>query len=209
MSLTPHCSNVTFSDPFNTEYDFTVSFTYTMNTSGFNPAANYGFSVFFTDGSQTLVNGQGGCGAGLGVASNTTPPVGLFCIVGFDITGEFFKVGGLAAFTDGTATPIPNSVGIRTGTNYKYIDSNDTFLINPYLFGPLGPAATPYAYQTVRVCVRKKFQQIDVYSLANQTYVLLGSYSTDLLSVPATARMGISYSGDTLFEVSNITLNFT
>lgn len=209
MSLNPHCSNISYSEAFNTDYDLTISFTYTMNTSGFDPVANYGFSVFFTDGSQALVNGQGGCGAGLGVASNTTPPDGLFCIVGFDITGEFFKIGGLAAFTDGTVTPIPNSVGIRTGTNYKYIASNDTFPINPYLFGPLGPTPTQYAYQTVRVCVRKKFQQIDVYSLSNQTYILLGSYETGLNSVPSTARAGISYSGDTLFEVGNITLNYS
>jgi hypothetical protein len=209
MPLTQHCSNITYSQSFNTDYDFTVSFTYTMNTGGFNPVANNGFSVFFTDASQTLVNGQGGCGAGLGVASNTTPPNGLFCIVGFDITGNFFRVGGIAAFTNGTAVAIPNSVGVRTGTNYKYIGSNSTFTINPNLFGPLGPAPTPYAYQTVRVCVRKKFQQIDVYSLNNKDYVLLGSFNTGLNSVPANARFGISYSGDTLFEVSNITANFT
>lgn len=213
MALPLYCSNILYNQSIDTRYDFTISFTYTMNTSGFDPSQNYGFSVFFIDGSVSTLQG-GGCGAGLGVVSSTTnistsAVGGIFLTVGFDITGEFNKINGLPIFTTGTAAAVPNSIGLRTTTDFTYITSFDVYNINPYLFGPLGPTQTPEAYQTVRVCARKNFSQIDVYSLNNQTYVKLASFQTNLAVLPSTAKCGIGYSGDTLFEVQNITLNYT
>lgn len=213
MALPLYCSNILYNQSVNTKYDFTISFTYTMNTSGFDPSQNYGFSVFFIDGDVPLLQG-GGCGAGLGAVSSTTNTStsavsGIFLTVGFDITGEFNKLNGLPVFTTGTAVAVPNSIGIRTTTDFTYITSFDIFSINPNLYGPLGPNPTPEAFQTVRVCARKNFSQVDVYSLDNQTYVKLASFQTNLTALPPTAKCGIGYSGDTLFEVQNITLNYT
>jgi hypothetical protein len=89
------------------------------------------------------------------------------------------------------------------------VGSNYVLPINPYLYGPLGPAATPEAFQTVRISVRNNFSRVNVHSLSNQTYVQLASFSTNLSSVPAYAKCGISYSGDTYFRVKNITVNYT
>lgn len=213
MALPLYCSNILYNQPFDTIYDFTVSFTYTMNTSGFNPAQNYGFSVFFIDGGVQSLSG-GGCGVGLGAVSSTTTTStsavsGIFATVGFDITGEFSKINGLPIFTTGTAVAVPNSIGLRITSDFIYVSSFDTYLTNPYLYGPLGPAPTPEAYQTVRVGVRKNFGLIDIFSLNNQTYIKLGTFKTNLSSIPATAKCGIGYSGDTLFEVQNITLNYS
>ena len=63
MSLPIHCSSILYNQAFNPSYDFTVSFTYTMNTSGTNPVNNYGFSVFFIDGLYNAILG-GGCEIG-------------------------------------------------------------------------------------------------------------------------------------------------
>lgn len=208
MPIPVQCSSILYNQGFNTAYDFTVSFTYTMNTSGTNPVNNYGFSVFFIDGLFNIING-GGCEAGLGVASNTSGVQGAFCALGFDIKGEFSKQNSIPFFTTGTATAVPNSIGLRVSSLFTYVSSCDISTANPYLYGPLGPAPTQYAYQTVRVGVRDNFRRIDVHSLNNQTYVKLASFETGLSSVPPIAKMGIGYSGDTLFQVSNITLNYT
>lgn len=213
MALPLYCSNILYSQAIDTRYDFTVSFTYTMNTSGFNPSQNYGFSVFFINGNVPSLIG-GGCGPGLGAVSSTTNTStsavsGIFLTLGFDITGEFSKVNGLPVFLTGTALPEPNSIGLRLTTDFVYITSFNIFSINPYLFGPLGPAPTAEAYQTVRICARKNFNQIDIYSLNNQTYIKLATFQTNISSLPNTAKFGVGYSGDTLFEVQNITLNYT
>lgn len=207
MSLPVHCSNVLYNQGFSTQYDFTASFTYTFNTSGTDPVNNYGFSVFFIDALYNALDG-GGCGGGLGVA-NSSGIVGSFCAIGFDIKGEFSKQNSVPFFTTGTASAVPNSVALRTSTSLTYITSFDVTNINPYLYGPLGPTPTQYAYQTIRIGVRKNFQEIDVWSLNNQTYVKLATFNTYLTSYPLVAKMGIGYSGDTLFQVSNITLNYT
>lgn len=213
MALPLHCSNILFTENFDTRYDFTASFTYTMNTSGTNPVQNSGFSVFFIQGNTATLQG-GGSGAGLGVVSgtdtsSTSAVSGIFLTLGFDITGEFSKIGGLPVFTTGTSIAIPNSLGLRITTDFIYVSSYYINPIAPNLYGPLGPTPTDKAYQTVRIGVRKNFSNIDVYSLNDQTYVKLVSFQTNLSSIPSTAKFGIGYSGDTLFEVQNLTFNFT
>jgi hypothetical protein len=213
MQLPVHSSNILFNLPFESKYDFTVSFTYRMNTNSTSPTANDGFSVFFIDGRVQDLSG-GGEGAGLGLISSTDTTAtsavsGMFLAVGFDITGEFFKSSGVPAFNTGTVTAQPSSVGIRVTSDFAYISSVQTYDKNPYLFGPLGVDPTPYEYQTVRVGVRKNFGSVDVYSLNNETYIKLATFNTQLTTIPPIAKFGISYSGDTLFEVQNITLNYT
>lgn len=209
MSLPVNCSNILINQPFTTLNDFTISFTYTMNTSGTDTITNYGFSVFFIDGSISSLTG-GGTGPGLGVISSAGSAVnGVFATVGFDITGLFSKLLSIPPFTTGNPIQVSNSIGLRIAPNFTYAGSYYVFPLNPNLYGPLGPVPTPYAFQTVRVNVRKNFTEIDVYSLNNETYVKLASFNFNLSALPSTAKVGIGYSGDTLFEVKNITLNYT
>ena len=217
MSLPIHCSSILFNEPFGTVNDFTVSFTYTMDTSGTDPQFNQGFSVFFVDGNVTTLSG-GGAGPGLGVVSTggspgrpqpVSSPQGLFTILGFDIAGNFSHVNSIRPFTTGNAIVVPNSIGLRISPNYSFVGSQYVYPINPYLYGPLGPTQSPEAYQTVRVSVRKNFTEILVHSLDNETYTLLATFNFYISSLPETAKFGISYSGDTLFEVQNITVNST
>jgi len=209
MSLPVNCSNILLNQPFTTANDFTVSFTYTMNTSGTDTTTNYGFSVFFIDGGINSLTG-GGTGPGLGVVSSTGNAVnGVFATIGFDITGLFSKILSIPPFTTGNTNQVTNSIGLRVSPNFTFAGSYYIFPINPYLYGPLGPETTAEAYQTVRVSVRKNFTEIDVYSLANETYVKLATFNLNLSALPSTAKMGIGYSGDTFFEVQNITVNYT
>ena len=211
MSIPIHCSNVLYNDVFNTLYDFTVSFNFTMNTGGYYPVSNNGFSVFFIDGNIPTVNG-GGCGAGLGVISDTNVTTtsavsGMFAVVGFDIIGNFFKANGLPQLTTGTVAATANSVGLRANTSTYMTYITSVVSNNPYLFGPLGVTPTAFANQTVRIGVRKNFTEIDVYSIVNDVYTKISTFQTNLTSVPTTAKFGIGYSGDTMFEVNDITIN--
>lgn len=223
MSLPLYCSNILLDQPFLTANDFTISFTYTMNTSGTDPILNNGFSVFFIDGSVSTLSG-GGSGPGLGVVSQggshgRPQPVskvnGVFATVGFDIIGTFSQINTTTSFSTGLVNPNPNSIALRISPNFTYVYSSYlnlsgyTIPLNPNLYGPLGPAATPEAYQTVRVCVRKNFSEINVYSLANETYIKLATFNFYLSSLPLNAKVGIGYSGDTLFQVQNLTVNYT
>ena len=215
MSLPVHCSNILVNQAFTTANDFTVSFTYNMDTGGFNPVANDGFAVFFIDGNVANLLG-GGLGPGLGVVSgtdtsSTSAVQGVFATLGFDIAGNFSIQNSIPVFTTGRTDPtnVSNLITLRSTSDFTYIDSSYTVPINPYLFGPLGPAATPEAFQTIRVSVRNSFSRIDVHSLSDQTYVKLASFNTNLSSIPPFAKCGISYSGDTIFNVRNITVNYT
>jgi len=209
MSLPLHSSNILLNQPFTTLNDFTVSFTYTMNTSGNDPTNNNGFSVFFIDGSYNTLTG-GGQGPGLGaVATNGIGVNGVFAILGFDVQGFFSQQNSIPAFTTGNASAIANSIGLRISPSYTFVGSQYVYPINPYLYGPLGPTPTSEAYQTVRICVRKNFTEIDVYSLNNETYVKLATFNFKVPSLPNNAKVGIGYSGDTLFQVQNITVNYT
>jgi len=218
MSLPVHCSSILYNQPFSTVNDFTVSFTYTMNTSGTDPQFNYGWSVFFVDGSVDTLSG-GGAGPGLGAVSTggspgrpqpVTFPQGLFALLGFDITGQFSRAGSIRPFTTGNTIAVPNSIGLRTSPNFNFVGSQYIFPINPYLYGPLGPGpSSPEAYQTIRVSVRKNFTEILVHSLNNETYTLLATFNFFISSLPSIGKFGISYSGDTLFQIQNITVNST
>lgn len=209
MSLPLHCSNILLNQAFTTVNDFTVSFTYTMNTGGFDPINNNGFSVFFIDGSYNTLAG-GGPGPGLGaISSSGTAVNGVFATVGFDIQGFFCQINSIPAFTTGNTSIVANSIGLRVSPNFTFAGSQYVYPINPNLYGPLGPAPTAQAYQTIRICVRKNFTEIDVYSLANQTYVKLATFNFNVPSLPSTGKVGIGYSGDTLFEVQNLTVNYT
>ena len=215
MSVVQHCSNILYNEPFNTQYDFTASFSYVMNTSGVMPADNYGFSVFFIKGTEPTAYG-GGCYQGLGVISPTdftaTSAVkGVFLTLGFDIPGNFSKINGLPQFLTGTATAQPSSICLRITSDFLYVSSVQV----PYnynifgVFPPLSANPIADASQTIRIGARNGFNQIDVYTLNNQTYQKVVTFNTNLTSIPTTAKFGIGYSGDTLFSVKNLTLNYS
>lgn len=208
MALTQHCSNVLYDIGFNTTYDFTASFTYTIDTGGFTPANNYGFSVFFIDGSFNGAVG-GGCAEGLGVIDPAGPSYvdGLFLALGFDFTGNFTAQTGGTVFTTGTPTPEPDSICLRADTYFLYISSIQ--YTDVPLFYPIEADPVPWATQTIRIGVRNNFQYLDVYCLNNQTYQKLATFKTNLSTIPQFAKFGIGYSGDTLFKVKDITINYT
>ena len=211
MPLTQHCSNILYNEGFDTAYDFTASFTYTFDTGGFTPAANYGYCVFFIDGLTNGVTG-GGCNQGLGViATNGSSKIDdMFLALGFDFTGQFTANGSVPVFNTGTPSPQPNSICLRvsaTTTDLQYISS---FVLNDNtIFYPLGDGPAPWNTQTIRIGVRNSFKNIDVYQLVDTVYQKLVTFNTNLSGLPSSAKFGISYSGDTLFQVKNITLNYT
>jgi len=191
--------NILLNTPFNTTNDFTVSFTYTLNTSGTDANNLYGFSLFFIDGSINNLMG-GGYGPGLGVVPTTGSAVnGVFAIVGFDIAGYFSQFNSIPSFASGTANIQPNSVAVRTGSSFNFVGYNRV-LNNPNMF------VSGYN-QTIRVCVRKNFTEIDVYYVNNLSYIKIGTYNFNLFTLPSTAKVGIGYSGDPYFQVQNITVN--
>jgi hypothetical protein len=208
MALTQHCSNVLYNYPINTKYDFTASFTYSIDTGGFNPSNNYGFSIFFINGSSSEAVG-GGCAEGLGIIdpAGSSYVGGLFLAAGFDFTGNFTAKTLGTAFTTGTPTPQPNSICIRADTYFLYISSIQ--YTDVPLFYPIEADPVPWSTQTIRVGVRSNFQYLDLYFLNNQTYQKLATFKTNLTTIPASMKFGIGYSGDTLFQVKNITMNYT
>lgn len=198
------CSNILYDQPFDTDSDFTVSFSYNFSLNGDTSTVNNGFSVFFIDGNINPLIG-GGCGAGLGVVSgtdvtSTSSVSGVFLAIGFDKTGDFCKVNGIPPFTTGTITTNPSSIGLRITTDFTYITSVDNFY--PTFF-------SNDTDQTVRVRLRKKASELLVDVLNNQTYQNLLTCKTLLSSVPQIAKFGIGYSGETYFQVKNITVNYT
>lgn len=215
MPLSQHCSNILYNEAFSTSYDFTASFSYVMNTDGVLPSDNYGFSVFFIDGNEPTAFG-GGCYQGLGVISptdfsSTSAVKGVFLTLGFDIPGNFSKINGLPQFLTGTATAQPSSICLRITSDFLYISSYEVpYSTNIFgVFPPLSDNPTLSASKTIRIGARNKFSQIDVYTLNNQTYEKVVSFNTLLTTIPNTAKFGIGYSGDTLFSVKNITMNYS
>lgn len=215
MALTQYCSNILYNEAFSTDYDFTASFSYVMNTSSFTPADNYGFSVFFIDGNEPTAFG-GGCYQGLGVISptdfsSTSAVKGVFLTLGFDIPGNFSKINGLPQFLTGTATPQPSSICLRITSDFLYVSSIQVpYSFNIFgLFSPLSANPIPDATQTIRIGARNGFNQVDVYVLNNQTYEKVVTFNTNLTTIPNTAKFGVGYSGDTLFSIKNLTFNYS
>lgn len=209
MPLPLHSSSILYDQIFDTLYDFTVSFTYNLNAGGFTPTQNYGFAVFFIDGKVPTLQG-GNWGPGLGVVGSSGTSLsaisGVFATLGFDFSGEFCQKNTLPVFATGNNNAITNSLGLRITTDFIFVSSYKVSLIDPFIYA-YRPANV--STHTVRIGVRKNFKQIDVYSLNGNDYVRLVSFNTNLSSIPPTAKCGISFSGDTLFNVSNLTLNYT
>lgn len=206
---TLRCSNIIYNQPFNTAYDFSVSFNYTMDDYEGLPVQNNGFSIFFVEGLQNAPYG-GGTGAGLSLISDTvtnemSAVSGIFCAVGFDIQGTFCKAGEVPAFTTGNAGTIPFSIGCRITPDFEFISStvpNDTTTVLPLS-----------VIKTVRIDARNRFNTLTISSLVGKEYVQLAQFDTSALietgKLPKNAKFGIGYSGDTDFIVSDITFNYT
>jgi len=200
-------SNILFNRPFNTNYDFTVSFTYTMSAGSSTPVQNNGFSIFFIDGSYQMLAG-GGSGAGLGIISSTdTSPLssvnGFFAGIGFDIQGTWCR--NSSPFTTGNATAVPYSLGLRVTPDFTFVSSVvplDRTIMYPYNL-----------VNTVRLSVRNNFRSITIDKLSsNGSYNKITTFDSSILPnigrLPATGKFGIGFSGDTIFNVQDISLNY-
>lgn len=197
------CSNILHDNAFNTSYDYTVSFKYKMDTQGVTPVQNNGFGLFFIDGTQTSISG-GGSGAGLGIVDALSYIPGVFAIIGFDVQGTFSQINSIAPFTTGNVGQIIPNIGMRAGSTYNFLGS-PTLTDN---------SAFDYDVEhTIRLDIRNKFRTVKVSILKDKTYNLLAtfdsSYLTDNFLLPSIAKFGISFSGDTVFTVKDITVNFT
>ena len=198
------CSNILYNNQFNTDYDFSVSFVYKMDTQSITPVNNNGFGLFFIDGNNSTLTG-GGSGVGLGaIKTDGTSVSGMFAIVGFDVQGTFTQINSISAFTTGNASQNPLSIGARVSTNYTFLSAL-----------PL-PDVTAFDYDiehTIRLDVRNKFRTITVNKLLNNNYYQLATFNSSYLIdngvLPALGKFGISYSGDTIFTVKDINLNYT
>jgi hypothetical protein len=206
---TLRCSNILYNEPFNTAYDFSVSFNYTMDDYEGLPIQNNGFAIFFVEGLQTQPVG-GGTGAGLSLISDTVTDTmsavsGIFCAVGFDIQGTFCRTGIVPAFITGNPNTIPLSIGCRITPDFEFVSSvvpNDTTTVLPLS-----------VIKTVRIDARNRFNTLTVSTKVGKDYVPLIEFDTSSLiktgKLPANAKFGIGYSGDTDFIVSDITFNYT
>jgi len=202
-----NCSSILFNKPFNTNYDFTVSFTYTMSAGSTTPVQNNGFSVFFINGNQSTLVG-GGSGQGLGIISNTnttsTSAVsGVFAALGFDVLGTYSKNAN--PFTSGNVSTIPYNIGLRTTSDFTFINSiipTDSTLFYPY-----------NTVNTIRISVRNQFRTITISKLYNSVYKTVATFDStsipNLGKLPQTGKFGIGFSGDTLFNVQDINLNYS
>jgi hypothetical protein len=199
------CGCVLYDKTFNTDLDFTISFSYIFDTSSGTSSQNNGFTVFFLSGGAVSLAG-GGCGEGLGVVSSTdttsTSSInGIFYTVAFDNIGDFFLINSIPPFITGTAVQIPRSIGLRTTTDFTYITSVSCSYHSFF---------NDNTTNTVRVRLRKKTSELLVDALdGNNVYQNLLTCNTLLSNIPQTAKFGISYSGDTIFKVKDITLNYT
>lgn len=204
---TQHCSNIYYTPNIDTTYDFTASFNYVMQYDGGAPTANFGFAIFFVNGSASPLQG-GGCYEGIGVVSQTdvtsTSAInGIFLTLGLDYNGNFTIKNYLPYFDTGTNTLNPSSICLRTGTEFTYISSAQVSNLPVNIFEPIDNE------QTLRLCVRNNFKLIELYWLNNNEYEKLVSFETLLQNVPPTAKFGIAYSGDTFLSLKNITFNYT
>lgn len=204
MSIPIHCSSALFTRNLLTDLDFTASFTYQTIQSAGIPTENDGFSFFFIDGAVPSIYG-GGIGHGLGTVSSTdtssTSAVsGIFLTVGLDNLGYFSQNGSIPVFVTGTPNPLPQAVVVRNTTDFTYVTSVSVGYPNVFALD---------TEQTIRIRMRKRFQQLFIDSLQNDRYVNLLTYNTNLSSVPSTAKFGIAYSGDALFTIKWPTLNYT
>ena len=202
------CSNILYDKVFNTSRDFTASFTYTMSAVDV-PISNNGFCVFFTDGAIAGLGG-GGSGPGLSIVSSTDTTAssavyGAFTVVGFDVQGTFSQANSIPAFLTGTGSLTPLVIGLRMTQDFTYINSaapTDSTVLYPY-----------NTTHTIRVDVRNNFRTIVVSNLVNKNYNELVRFDSSLIvtqnKLPATAKFGIGFSGDLLFEVQDITLNYS
>jgi len=177
-----------------------------MSAGSATPTQNNGFSVFFINGNTTTLIG-GGSGQGLGIISNTdvttTSAVsGLFAAIGFDVQGTFSK--NSYPFNSGNASSIPNSICLRVTPDFKFIGSTTL------------PLSVTYPYNninTIRIDVRNKFRTITISTLNNTLYTPLTTFDSSYLinsgTLPSTGKFGIGFSGDTVFYVQDINVNYS
>jgi hypothetical protein len=202
------CSNILYDKAFKTSRDFTASFTYTMSAIDV-PTSNNGFCVFFTDGAQAGLGG-GGSGPGLSIVSSTdttssSAVYSVFTVVGFDVQGTFSQANSIPAFLTGNGSVTPLVIGLRVTPDFTFVSSaapTDNTILYPY-----------NTTHTIRVDVRNNFRSIVVSNLVNKNYNELIRFDSSLLvtqnKLPVTAKFGIGFSGDLLFEVQDITLNYS
>lgn len=202
MATPIHSSNLLYNTIFNTSKDFTVSFNYTLSADSPTPVSNSGFSVFFINGITPWLSG-GGSNWGLGVVdgtnvTSTSAVSSVFLTVGFDNLGNFFRQNSMPVFTTGVAASAAQSVGIRITTDFTYVSSVNSNTSSIFELN---------IPRTIRIGVRKGFRELDVYKVVNENYIKVATFQTMLSTIPSTAKFGIGYSGGTLFQVSNITVN--
>lgn len=201
MPIPVHCSNFLVSKSFNTDHDFTASFTYTLSESGGTPVDLNGFSMFFVDSEVNQLQG-GGSGPGLGVVTDTTTSSssaisGLFMTIGFDVSGYFAQSGAIPQFTTGEVSPLPKSLTLRI-TDFQHVTS----IVPKYDFIQYDKD------HQVRVRFRKQFTVLHIDFLENGSYTNYYTYQTQLSSRPYNAKMGIGFSGDALFYLGNLTMSY-
>lgn len=196
-----------YNTAFNPQTDLTVAFKYNQNTNNEQSLSAYGFGFFFVTGTTATLSG-GGDGIGLGMVSSTrTIPAssiqGIYLAIGFDSVGGFSLSGAAPRFPTGNTFSTPKSICIRKNySNLNYLSCIQPTALELFDLNE---------WHTLRINVRKMFQQIDVCYLIDNTFITVASFNTDITpnQLPASLKFGISYSGDAEFNVKDITANYS
>jgi len=205
-------SNTLYNQLYPTDHPFSVKFTYTMAVStGDTSVQNDGFSIFFVNTPFTSPSlSGGGSGPGLGLVSSTdnssslSAVSGVFAAIGFDVLGNYTKINSIPGFTTGIDVNMPKNITLRLTPNFIF--KNNIMPVDQSIFAINTPV-------TLKMDVSNQFKKIEISKLYANNFSRIASFElSDLNStndIPENAYMGISYSGDTSFNVSNVCLNYS
>lgn len=187
MALSGAC-NFSVNQEFYSVNDITWSFQYKLDSLS---ASSVGFCTFLYDNTSVGLNGGYGL-SGLGFGSSSLSAndgvKNSFIVVGIDSTGVFGVSG--SNFSTGLSSPIPNSLTIRTGSDYQFLSCIPLSSLNL----PVLSSSTYYNTIRFRLTNVGETLVISTKDLITNTYSTNLKIATNLSSsIDDTKLIGFSY----------------
>lgn len=187
MSLSGAC-NFSIKQEFYSANDVTWSFQYKVESLS---SSSVGFCTFIYDKTPLGLSGGygfGGLGFGPSFYTENDGVQNSFIVIGIDSTGTFGTSG--TNFDTGLINPIPNTLTIRTNTNYQYLTSIPLTSLN------LPVLSSSNTYNTIR------FRLTDV---GRTLIISVKNIETNLYDKHITIQTGLTASQN---SVKNIGFSF-